>query len=300
MINKITAAIDIGSYNCRMIIVNNAAKIKVLKTISIATNLIKNLSYSNEFTHENIRKTVKCLTMFSKKMLEYNVTNYRCVATEACRQVINSDFFTEEVKNKTGLSVEIISANEEARLCFQSCKKYFQKINNEGILFDIGGGSTEISFFNLTSEKFETSSIPLGVINLSEKINIHGKSKIISQMNRHFKSLNSDLSNEIDPSFSLGSCSTVSTLSAIYQNLTFFDKKKIEGSLLDVCEIMKIIKNLKNLKISEMLEHPCIRKRYPLLLNGIDILEKILENFPIKQILVSQSGLTGGMIENLN
>ena len=300
MINKITAAIDIGSYNCRMIIVNNAPKIKVLKTISVPTNLIKNLSYSNEFTHENIKKTVNCLTMFSRKMLEYNVIDYRCVATEACRQVINSDFFTEEVKNKTGLSVEIISVNEEARLCFQSCKKYFQKINNEGILFDIGGGSTEISFFNLTSEKFETSSIPLGVINLSEKINIHGKSKIISQMNRHFKSLNSDLSNEIDPSFSLGSCSTVSTLSAIYQNLTFFDKKKIEGSLLDVCEIMKIIKNLKNLKISEMLEHPCIRKRYQLLLNGIDILEKILENFPIKQILVSQSGLTGGMIENLN
>jgi exopolyphosphatase/guanosine-5'-triphosphate,3'-diphosphate pyrophosphatase len=300
LINKITAAIDIGSYNCRMIIVNNAPKIKVLKTISVPTNLIKNLSYSNEFTHENIKKTVKCLTMFSRKMLEYNVSDYRCVATEACRQVINSDFFTEEVKNKTGLSVEIISVNEEAKLCFQSCKKYFKRINNEGILFDIGGGSTEISFFNVTSEKFETDSIPLGVINLSEKINIHGKSKIISQMNRHFKSLNSDLSNQIDPSFSLGSCSTMSTLSAIYQNLTFFDKKKIEGSLLDVGEIMKIINNLKNLKISEMLKHPCIRKRYPLLLNGIAILEKILENFPIKKILVSQSGLTGGMIENLN
>ena len=283
-----------------MIIVNNAPKIKVLKTISVPTNLIKNLSYSNEFTHENIKKTVKCLTMFSRKMLEYNVSDYRCVATEACRQVINSDFFTEEVKNKTGLSVEIISVNEEAKLCFQSCKKYFKRINNEGILFDIGGGSTEISFFNVTSEKFETDSIPLGVINLSEKINIHGKSKIISQMNRHFKSLNSDLSNQIDPSFSLGSCSTMSTLSAIYQNLTFFDKKKIEGSLLDVGEIMKIINNLKNLKISEMLKHPCIRKRYPLLLNGIEILEQILENFPIKQILVSQSGLTGGMIENLN
>ena len=70
MINKITAAIDIGSYNCRMIIVNNAPKIKVLKTISVPTNLIKNLSYSNEFTHENIKKTVNCLTMFSRKMLE--------------------------------------------------------------------------------------------------------------------------------------------------------------------------------------------------------------------------------------
>ena len=100
-------------------------------------------------------------------MLEYNVINYRCVATEACRQVINSDFFTREVKKKTGLYVEIISVNEEAQLCFQSCKKYVERTNNEGILFDIGGGSTEISFFDVKGEKFETSSIPLGVINLT-------------------------------------------------------------------------------------------------------------------------------------
>ena len=299
MINKITAAIDIGSYNCRMIIVNKSPKIKILKKVSVATNLIKNLSYSNEFTHDNIKKTVKCLIMFSRKMLEYNVINYRCVATEACRQVINSDFFTGEVKKKTGLYVEIISANEEAKLCFQSCKKYVEKTNNEGILFDIGGGSTEISFFDVKGKKFETSSIPLGVINLTERINLHGKSNIISQMRRYFQSLKSNLSNRIDPSFSLGSCSTVSTLSAIYQNLKTFDRNKIEGSLLDVDEIMKIIKNLKNLEICEMSKHPCIKNSYPLLLNGIEILEKLLENFPIKKILVSQAGLTEGMIENL-
>ena len=299
MINKISAAIDIGSYNCRMIIVNSSPKIKILKKVSVATNLIKNLSYSNEFTHDNINKTVKCLTMFSRKMLEYNVTNYRCIATEACRQVINSDFFTGEVKKKTGLYVEIISANEEAKLCFQSCKKYVEKTNNEGILFDIGGGSTEISFFDVKGKKFETSSIPLGVINLTERIDLHGKSNIISQMRRYFQSLKSNLSNQIDPSFSLGSCSTVSTLSAIYQNLKTFDRNKIEGSLLDVDEIMKIIKNLKNLEICEMSKHPCIKNSYPLLLNGIEILEKLLENFPIKKILVSQGGLTEGMIENL-
>lgn len=299
MINKITAAIDIGSYNCRMIIVNKSPKIKILKKVSVATNLIKNLSYSNEFTHDNIKKTVKCLIMFSRKMLEYNVINYRCVATEACRQVINSDFFTGEVKKKTGLYVEIISANEEAKLCFQSCKKYVEKTNNEGILFDIGGGSTEISFFDVKGKKFETSSIPLGVINLTERINLHGKSNIISQMRRYFQSLKSNLSNRIDPSFSLGSCSTVSTLSAIYQNLKTFDRNKIEGSLLDVDEIMKIIKNIKNLEICEMSKHPCIKNSYPLLLNGIEILEKLLENFPIKKILVSQGGLTEGMIENL-
>ena len=137
--------------------------------MSVATNLIKNLSFSNEFTHENIKKTVNCLTTFSKKMLEYNVIDYRCVATEACRQVINSDFFTSEVKKKTGLTVEVISVNEEARLCFQSCKKYIENTNKQGILFDIGGGSTEISVFDMKKESFRTSSIPLGVINLSEK-----------------------------------------------------------------------------------------------------------------------------------
>ena len=92
-------------------------------------------------------------------------------------------------------------------------------------------------------------------------------------MRRYFQSLKSNLSNRIDPSFSLASCSTVSTLSAIYQNLKTFDRNKIEGSLLDVDEIMKIIKNLKNLEVCEMLKHPCIKNRYPLLLNGIEILE---------------------------
>ncbi|MEL0125137.1 MAG: hypothetical protein VW827_05700, partial [Alphaproteobacteria bacterium] len=66
-----------------------------------------------------------------------------------------------------------------------------------------------------------------------------------------------------------------------------------------VDEIMKTIKNLKNLEICEMSKHPCIKNSYPLLLNGIEILEKLLENFPIKKILVSQGGLTEGMIENL-
>ena len=141
--------------------------LKILKKISVATNLIKNLSYSNEFTHENTKKTVKCLTMFSRKMLEYNVTNYRCVATEACRQVINSDFFTREVKKKTGLYVEIISANEEAKLCFQSCKKYVEKTNNEGILFDIGGGSTEIYIYK--SNKHFVQSFQLGGVRLMLK-----------------------------------------------------------------------------------------------------------------------------------
>ncbi len=300
MNKKIIAAIDIGSYNCRMVIVNNLLKNKILKTISVPTNLIKNLSYSNEFTNDNIKKTINCLIKFSRKMLEYSVDSYRCIATEACRQVINSDFFVDQVKKKTGLTVEVISASEEAQLCFIGCRKYLKKINNEGVLFDIGGGSTEFSIFDIKNNKFLTKSISIGVINFSEKVCLYGKSEILNQLDKHFKLLKNNFLAKINPNYSLGSCSTVSTLSAVSQNLTFFDRKKIEGSILEVDKVKILISTLKNLEINEMLKHPCIKQRYPLLLNGMEILEKIITNFPIKRIVVSQSGLTGGIIESLS
>ena len=96
--NENVAAIDIGSHNCRLII---AKKIKTLKDSlnrSQPTNLIKNLSFNNEFNFENITKTLDCLNFFKNKLDKFNVSKYRCVATEACRTAINSDFF-KEVKN---------------------------------------------------------------------------------------------------------------------------------------------------------------------------------------------------------
>ena len=84
-------------------------------------------------------------------------------------------FFVDQVKKKTGLTVEVISASEEAQLCFIGCRKYLKKINNEGVLFDIGGGSTEFSIFDIKNNKFLTKSISIGVINFSEKVCLYGK-----------------------------------------------------------------------------------------------------------------------------
>ena len=296
MNNKILAAIDIGSYNCRLVIVKG---LREIKTISIPTNLIKNLSFSNEFDYKNTNKTIDCLTLFSKKMLEYKVHKYRCVATEACRQVVNAKFFIDEVKSKTGLSVDIISSDEEAKLCFKSCKKYLNKIN-KGVLFDIGGGSTEFSLFDVNKGYFLTKSIAYGVINFSEKVSLYGKKKILLELNRHFKLFQSKFMKDKDILYSLGSCSTISTLCALSKNLRFFDKSRIEGSILDVALIKKLIIKIRNFSVEEMLNNPCINERYPLLLNGIEILEQILLTVPMNKIIVSQGGLTGGIIEDLN
>ena len=149
MKKSVFAAIDIGSYNCRLTIVKkNSNGYKILHNFSNGTNLIKNLSFNNEFNDQNTKKTIRCLLNFSKKLFDYKVDDYRCIATEACRQVINPNFLVDTVRKKTGLKIEIISAYEEAKLSFKSCTEHIKKIDKIGILFDIGGGSTEFTFFN--------------------------------------------------------------------------------------------------------------------------------------------------------
>ena len=77
--------------------------------------------------------------------MEYKVDNYRCIATEACRQVINPNYFVNLVREKAGLKIEIISSYEEAKLSFKSCSDYVEQID-KGILFDIGGGEQSFHF----------------------------------------------------------------------------------------------------------------------------------------------------------
>ena len=157
------AAIDIGSFNCRLVIIEKTLdNYVVLENFSRETNLIKNISFNNEFDNKKVLSTLKCLEIIAHKISNYKINNYRCIATEACRQVVNPDFFVDLVKKKTGLIVEIISTFEEARLSLKSCEGYMDLFKNNGFIFDIGGGSTEITFFNKKKQEFLTKSISFG------------------------------------------------------------------------------------------------------------------------------------------
>ena len=125
---NIFAAIDIGSHNCRLLIAEkNDNFIKIFYNRSIATNLIKNLSYNSEFTEENISKTLECLRLFKTKIDQFNVLNYRCVATEAFRSVSNPEFLVKRAEFDIKLKIDVISSDEEARLCLMSCKVVYNQ-----------------------------------------------------------------------------------------------------------------------------------------------------------------------------
>ncbi len=301
MKNIVFAAIDIGSYNCRLTIVKKLKdSFKIIHNFSYGTNLIKNLSFNNEFTDQNTLKTINCLKNFSTKLLKYNVDKYRCIATEACRQVINPDFFIKKVKNETGINVEVISSHEEARLSLTSCKKYLKKIKERGIIFDIGGGSTELTFFDESQNIFNSKSISYGVINLSEKEELFGQELVKKQLYDHFRNFKNELLKVLDHKFtSIGSCSTVTTLCAIHQKLKYFDLTQIEGYEMHKFELLKKINFLEKLNTNDLKRLPCVGNRYSLLLNGIKILRSILDIFPIDNVIVTQTGLREGILNDL-
>ena len=273
------AAIDIGSHNCRLLISEkNQGVIKSVFNSSKPTNLIKNLSYNNEFNYKNIKKTIDSLSFFAKKINSMNVKEYKCIATEACRSVINPEFFVEEVKKNTGLKVEIIGSVEEARLSMKSCNIYISKIKKLGLIFDIGGGSTELSCFNTKPNEIITKSISYGVINLDEKCQIFSEKHVKNDLNRHFSNYFQHFKIRNDEKFlAIGSCSTVTSLCCVFLNLPFYNPKKIEGYEMYSEDVNTTIKYLENVNDNELQKHPCIGDRYMLLKNGIKIL-KIIKN----------------------
>jgi exopolyphosphatase/guanosine-5'-triphosphate,3'-diphosphate pyrophosphatase len=297
--NPVFAAIDIGSHNCRLTVVekiNN--KIKVIHNYSHGTNLIKNLSYNNEFTNANIKNTLECLKKISKKITSFKVLDYRCIATEACRQVINPEFFVSKVKAETGIDIEIISSFEEAKLSLKSCQKYVYNMNKKGYIFDIGGGSTELTYFDQNKNIFNTKSLSYGVINLSEKKEVYGSNMVNRELKNHFLSCKNFVDKE-SSTISIGSCSTVTTLCALFQSLDFFNLKKIEGFKMSSTQLLEIANYVSKASKEDLKKTPCVGSRYKLLINGVEILKYLLNTIPIKEIIVTQRGLRDGIIFEL-
>ncbi len=282
-----------------MIVDKSAERKKIIFNHSKPTNLIKNLSFNNEFDNENISKTLNCLVFFKRKIDEFKITDYRCVATEACRVVINPEFFLKKVRETSGLNVDIISSEEEARLCLKSCKMYLKKIKQSGLLFDIGGGSTEITFFEPDSIHLKTTSISYGVINYEEKIQIYGEENVKKKIFDHFSYFYNQHKSLSDKFVSIGSCSTMTTLGSVFQNLPFYNPKKIEGLEMSHEQVTNTMKYINKLSVNDLRSHPCIKEKHKLLKSGIEILHFIMKTFPIKKTIITHKGLRDAIVDEL-
>ncbi len=257
------------------------------------------------------------------KLTRYPVIRSRFVATEACRRAENTADFVEEVRDATGLQLEVISSEEEARLALMGCCSLLERGMHRALAFDIGGGSTEImwvktpkSYYTADDPVFpfvpETKgwlSMPHGVMSLSEMMGDPAYAELyfedmVEKLMGYMKPL-AEESNVLeklqnDTTQLLSTSGTVTTLAAIYLNLSRYDRARVDGVKLAVKDLQKTVKELLAMRPSERFMHPCIGPdRNEFILAGCAIFEAIVRSFPFHFITIADRGVREGVIMGL-
>ncbi|MGC6472258.1 MAG: Ppx/GppA family phosphatase [Parvibaculales bacterium] len=305
------AAIDLGTNNCRLLIVTPEGKnFRVVDSFSRIVRLGEGLDKTGRLSEEAMDRALAALRVCAGKVRKYNVKRMRCVATEACRDADNGAEFIARVSKETRLNFQIIGARDEAELASVSCGALFDRKRPYVIVLDIGGGSTEISYLRLESGRFElkdTRSFPLGVVRLAERYDgRHLSQADYDQMReecahaiRDFVESQSWVE-DLSKLQVVGTSGTVTTLVAIQLGLKYYDRSRVDGTSMSLNAVRDVIKRLLGMSRKQLAAQPCIGPdRADLVLTGCAILEAFLEFYPVPSIKVADRGLREGILLRL-
>ena len=149
---KLYAALDLGTNSCRMLIARpTGSRFEIVDAFSKSIRLGLDLERTGELSQAGITRALQALHVCAKKINKFGVKNFRLVATEACRRSKNGKSFLTKVKNETGLTLELIKPEEEARLAVISCAPLLDPKYSHVLIVDIGGGSTELVWMDLSA-----------------------------------------------------------------------------------------------------------------------------------------------------
>ena len=306
---KYFAAIDLGSRNCRLLVSKKTDQgIENLEATSRFVCLGERLNKTHHLSFEAMDRAVETLELFQKKIKRYQNVTTLAVTTAATRNAQNSATFLARVKGELGLDLQVISTEQEALFATLGCAELVESHYKRAVIFDIGGGSTEVIFADVTDSDcprlIDSISIPIGVVPLAEDIN-HATFKNYSQTvervlsytvpfaaKHHIAELVSG-----DQVQLIGTSGTITTVSALHQNLKFYDREKVDGSILSFDDIDKTIKHVQLMSKDQRLVHPCIgQSRDDLILGGLAIFEGIYKAFPGLSVTVTDRGVRDGIV----
>src|SRR5438445_7182548 len=173
--NGVYAALDLGTNNCRLLIASPAGDgFRVVDSFSRIIRLGEGISSTGSISDAAIERAIAALSICSDKIRYRRARRLRLIATEACRAADNADSFRARVASETGIKLEVIDRETEATLAVIGCSPLLDPRGRGAILFDIGGGSTELVRIERDPEQNAAPrikawmSIPLGVVTLAE------------------------------------------------------------------------------------------------------------------------------------
>jgi exopolyphosphatase / guanosine-5'-triphosphate,3'-diphosphate pyrophosphatase len=306
------AALDLGTNNCRLLVARPTSDgFRVVDAFSRIIRLGEGVDASRRISEAAIARAVEALMVCRDKMRARGVIRARLIATAACRAAENGEEFRSRVANEAGVELEIIDSATEARLAATGCTELFDPAAASVILFDIGGGSSELVRLNRRAADGRRgppapdivgwASLPVGVVTLAERYG----GKVVSH--EIYDTMVEEVAAFVDPFAAdhgdlggfhmLGTSGTVTTIAGVFLRLRRYDRRRVDGCWLSDDEISRVVAELMAMSFDERAANPCIgAERADLVLAGCAILDAIRRAFPCPRLRVADRGLREGML----
>jgi exopolyphosphatase/guanosine-5'-triphosphate,3'-diphosphate pyrophosphatase len=306
------AALDLGTNNCRLLIARPTADgFRVVDAFSRIIRLGEGVAASRNISEAAIVRAVEALRICRDKMRVRGVGRARLIATEACRAAENGEAFRNRVAKEAGLELEIIDSATEARLAATGCTELFDPTASGVILFDIGGGSSELVRVGRRSggrrgppepDILGWVSLPVGVVTLAERYGGTVVSQdiydaMVDEVAAFVERFAADHRTGLDGFHMLGTSGTVTTIAGVSLKLRRYDRRRVDGCWLSDDEVSRVVSELMAMTFDERAANPCIgAERADLVLAGCAILDAIRRSFPCPRLRVADRGLREGML----
>ena len=321
------AALDLGTNNCRLLVARPSRRgFKVIDAFSRIIRLGEGVSASGRLSEAAVERTLDALKVCAAKIRRHRVVRSGLIATEACRLAGNADEFLDRARAETGLDITIVSRETEAKLAVSGCASLIDFGCDFALVFDIGGGSSELIWLDLARRKHSWrhsvserlgaqgciaawTSLPVGVVTLAERF---GGKFVTRDM---FQAMVTHVVELLQPfeaehglrerlcrgnTHLLGTSGTVTTVAGVHLGLTRYERSRVDGCWLDIAEVRTVTAGLLDASYEERVAEPCIGKeRADLVLAGCAILEAMLQMWPCERLRVADRGLREGILATL-
>ncbi|WP_037431801.1 Ppx/GppA phosphatase family protein [Sinorhizobium fredii] len=317
---QLYAALDLGTNNCRLLVAQptRPGQFRVVDAFSRIVRLGEGLGASGRLSDDAMERSVEALKICAGKLNSRSIRRRRLIATEAARAAENGATFMKRVAEETGLDLEIIDRETEARLAVSGCSSLVDRETKSVVLFDIGGGSSEIAVIRIGDNRSSRlanhithwTSLPVGVVTLSER---HGGEHVTPQS---FETMVREVEGMLDrfdgPSVEalesasgsgfhlIGTSGTVTTLAGVHLDLPRYDRRRVDGLWLSDDEVSAMQARLLSWDFAARAANPCIGPdRADLVLAGCAILEAIRRRWPSTRMRVADRGLREGLLTDM-
>ncbi|MGV8996874.1 MAG: Ppx/GppA phosphatase family protein [Parvibaculaceae bacterium] len=316
-------ALDLGTNNCRLLIARRTREgFRVVDAYSRIVRLGEGLSARGALSEEAMTRAIEALKICADKMERRGVTRSRLIATEACRAASNGAEFIARVKEQAGLALEVVSNEDEARLAVAGCSPLLDHGCRSALVFDIGGGSTELIWVSMGGERAASGSqngkkpkiedwisLPCGVVTLSEG---HGGVDVSHNV---YERMVAEVAARVEPFVArlsaaraglgggfhlLGTSGTVTTIAGVHLGLARYDRTQVDGIWITPDNVQVVTRSLLSMSYADRAAHPCVgRERADLVLAGCAIFEAIARAWPAERLRVADRGLREGILLSL-